>query len=93
MLIACWECEQVIEIAGLQDHLVEECERQEDYRLCSKCKSAYHVEEFNSHECRKPSSAAAGRCMLCREDVRPNNEDGWREHILTNGCPENPRKA
>jgi centrosomal protein CEP104 len=31
VLCSCWECEQVIEIESLQDHLLEECQNAAKY--------------------------------------------------------------
>jgi hypothetical protein len=39
MLIQCWECEQIMDIASLDQHFLEECTRSENYKLCNKCKS------------------------------------------------------
>lgn len=30
----------MIEIAGLDDHLIDECEGRENYKLCSKCRGS-----------------------------------------------------
>jgi len=54
MLAQCWECGQVIEIANLDEHLLEECEQRSEYKLCSKCKGVYRVEDFGAHECVRP---------------------------------------
>ena len=41
MLTPCWECEQVIEISSLNDHLIEECQHRHKYKQCDKCKSVF----------------------------------------------------
>jgi hypothetical protein len=33
----------------------------------------------------------ANRCPLCHEDVYPAGEDGWKQHILIETCPNNER--
>ena len=54
MLAQCWECGQIIEIANLDEHLLEECDARSDYKLCSKCKGVWRVEDFPSHDCVRP---------------------------------------
>ena len=34
--------------------------------------------------------ADANRCPLCHNDIRPG-VDGWKEHLLQQGCPQNER--
>lgn len=82
MLVSCWECNQVIEIASLDEHLLEECDNREDYKLCSKCKSVFRLEEFNGHECLRPHPPGAVKCQLCKTSVHPANEQGWKKHII-----------
>ena len=91
MLAQCWECGQVIEISTLNDHLLEECERSEDYKLCTKCKGVFRLDEFNNHECIRPRPNGAVKCQLCRESVFPNNEGGWKKHVIEEKCSGNPR--
>ena len=39
MLTCCWECEQVIEVQHIEEHLLEECQHMDKYKFCPKCKS------------------------------------------------------
>lgn len=96
MLTSCLQCEQVIEVAMLNEHLLNECEMKHNHKKCPRCGEAIAAQYFNQHvkraSCRpaKPASKA-NRCPLCHDDVKPG-EDGWREHILTQpGCTKNPR--
>lgn len=91
MLTQCWECGQVIEIANLDEHLLEECEQRLEYKLCSKCKGVYRVEDFGSHECVRPKPQGAVKCQLCKESVHPAGEIGWRKHVIEERCSANPR--
>ena len=38
MLTTCWECEQVVEIKQIEDHLLHECRNKDRYSFCDKCK-------------------------------------------------------
>ena len=73
MLTQCWECNQVVEIAGLDEHLMEECENRDEYKLCPKCKSVVRIEEFNTHDHNRPNPPTAVKCQLCKESVYPPN--------------------
>ncbi|GAQ85746.1 Galactose-binding domain-like [Klebsormidium nitens] len=95
MLCSCDECGQIVEIASLTEHRLEECEEGGVYAECPKCNEAVPQEELTRHSktCRAGSrSSEIGRCPLCRADIP--GEDGWAEHLLEgNGCPRNPRTA
>ena len=49
MLTTCWECEQIIEISSLNDHLIDECASREKYKLCNKCNAVYQTTDFYGH--------------------------------------------
>lgn len=83
----------MIEVSTLNEHLLEECERSEDYKLCSKCKGVFRIDEFNQHECVKPRPNGAVKCQLCRENVHPPNDQGWRKHIMIDRCVGNNRQV
>jgi centrosomal protein CEP104 len=95
MLVSCANCNQVIEILHLNEHLLRECELSNVMRQCSRCKEAVHIEEYEQHieeqSCfpGKPARSS-NRCPLCHQDVSPGVE-GWKQHILTEGCPNNDR--
>lgn len=91
MLTCCWECEQVIEVQHIEEHLLEECQHMEKYKFCPKCKSVLLVDEFDGHECIRADPPGACRCPLCSEVVYPNNKEGWLKHIMGDKCPGNPR--
>ena len=48
MLISCIQCEQVIEIATLNEHLVEECEYAHKYKKFEG--SAILTEDYEQHQ-------------------------------------------
>ena len=95
MLVACPNCNQVVEVLHLNSHMLGECEVAQVMRKCPRCNEAVHMEDFEQHieeQACLPSKPAnkANRCPLCHEDVKPGIE-GWKEHILTEGCPNNDR--
>uniref|UniRef100_A0AAV1TPU6 TOG domain-containing protein n=1 Tax=Peronospora matthiolae TaxID=2874970 RepID=A0AAV1TPU6_9STRA len=94
MLTPCKMCGQVIEISLLTDHLLTECEMRQNYRECPRCGEAIINKFFERHvslnDC--PLRVLCGnRCPLCHEDTAPG-KNGWRHHLLDEGCPSNPRR-
>ncbi|KAG7395995.1 hypothetical protein PHYBOEH_002901 [Phytophthora boehmeriae] len=95
MLTPCKMCGQVIEISTLNEHLLTECEMQQNHRECPRCGEAITVKFFERHvalnDCppRAPPHRA-NRCPLCHDDIPPSKR-GWRRHLLEEGCPNNPR--
>jgi len=49
MLTTCWECEQVIEISSLNEHLTDECQNRDKYKHCHKCNSVFLTTDFYAH--------------------------------------------
>lgn len=97
MLVSCALCSMIIEIPKLNSHLLSECQHQDQAGECPRCKEAIPVEELDDHVEQQscyPSKppGVANRCPLCHEDV-PAGVEGWKQHILTDGCPNNERSS
>ena len=97
MLTACALCNLVVEIPKLNEHLLRECQDKDQAGECPRCKEAVPVEELDDHieqQSCYPSKplGVANRCPLCHEDIPPG-VDGWKQHILTDGCPNNERSS
>ena len=95
MLMACPACKQVVEISGLTDHLLSECDHRGEYVLCSVCKDAVRGSDMGDHTpgvrcC--PVGTEAVTCPLCRREVG-EGPHAWRVHLVDTGCDANPRKA
>lgn len=92
LLCPCPACAQIIEIAGLPDHLLSECEQKTKFRLCGVTNLAIRVSEFDSWSASPNCRQAPAHCMycpLCLATVE-DTDDAWREHLVF-GCPQNPR--
>ncbi|KAG7376677.1 hypothetical protein PHYPSEUDO_012923 [Phytophthora pseudosyringae] len=95
MLTPCKMCGQVIEIATLNEHLLTECEMQQNHRECPRCGEAITAKFYERHvslnDCppRAPLNRA-NRCPLCHDDIAPGKK-GWQRHLVAEGCPTNPR--
>ena len=73
MLTTCWECEQVVEVPVLNEHLIEECQNSDKYRECNKCVTVLLKDDFPGHYCLKPKPTGAGKCPLCTAIIFPVN--------------------
>jgi len=95
MLTTCVNCAQIVEVAQLNKHLLDECDNKKIMRRCPRCKEAIPMEEYKQHTKEMSCSQAlpltkANRCPLCHQDIAAG-EIGWRKHLLTEGCPNNER--
>lgn len=95
MLCPCPLCDQVTEIATLQNHLVTECEAHDLVRECPRCREAVRADDLQVHV-----EAAAcieyvpthSVCPLCHGRFKSGME-AWRKHLTVQpGCVNNPRK-
>ncbi|PNF19286.1 Centrosomal protein of 104 kDa [Cryptotermes secundus] len=96
MLMRCAHCKQVVEIATLSQHLLEECEMRKSYRKCETCTEAVLYELFDQHKSDASCNPAGpesttNHCPLCHCNIPPY-EDGWRQHLMGLPCPNHPRK-
>ncbi len=82
MLTECWECEELVEIRDLENHLINSCPSKNDYKFDEKCKQLILKVEESSHKCELLKPLGSVRCPLCSLAVSPNNEEGWRTHLL-----------
>ena len=99
MLATCRYCDQVVEIADLNQHILNECKEADSFSKCPRCQMPIENDEFEDHtsdmNCKVfKLNGKFARCALCQQDFPiPGNDLGraWREHLVTKGCPENPR--
>ncbi|CAL1283333.1 unnamed protein product [Larinioides sclopetarius] len=97
MLIRCSNCKQIVEIASLTEHLLEECESRSQYQQCPLCLEAIPSLNYDNHikirMCTMAkSSSEANHCPLCHKNIEPG-EQGWRSHLMgERACAFNPRR-
>ncbi|KAI8824237.1 uncharacterized protein EV422DRAFT_312421 [Fimicolochytrium jonesii] len=97
MLNKCPNCNSIVEIPMLQQHMLEECDKRATVKQCPKCKEVFNASDFAAHsakkQCRAPSEPGTSRCPLCHNPI-PSGDAGWRQHLLLSpgGCPGNKRR-
>lgn len=95
MLCPCPLCDQVTEIATLQQHLVTECEGRMLVKRCPRCREAVQKEDLARHIEAKtciPYIASHSVCPLCHSRFQAGIK-GWLTHLtVAPGCVNNPRK-
>ncbi|XP_071041932.1 centrosomal protein of 104 kDa [Parasteatoda tepidariorum] len=97
MLARCSNCNQIVEIAGLTEHHLDECVAKSQYKQCPLCLEAVPSLNYEDHvkirTCTMAkSSNEANHCPLCHQNIEPG-ENGWRIHLMgENGCVFNPRQ-
>lgn len=95
MLCECIGCEQMLEVPNLNYHLLNECDKKNQYRQCPRCKEPIETNYYDQHVDEESCNPAqplskANRCSLCHEDIKPG-EEGWKKHLLIDTCPNNER--
>lgn len=95
MLTNCDLCNQVIPVEQLNQHKLEICTKKAEVRMDPRCGQAIHISKYNDHveemSClplQDPN--VANRCPLCKEDIPPGPM-GWKQHLISDGCPNNER--
>ena len=96
MLTPCFGCNQILEISSLNDHLLNECSNKDNFKQCPRWEEPvplddydFHVEEGMWNEAKDKNES--NRCPLCHDDMFPAGEDGWKQHLLIDTCPNNER--
>lgn len=96
MLIKCDFCKNVIEIKEYNYHLKAECANKSLFKECGRCKEPINTKIYDRHVSEKfclpfKNINNANRCPLCHLDYSPSGDIGWEMHLLSEGCPNNPR--
>jgi centrosomal protein CEP104 len=92
LLAPCTACGQVVEVAGMADHLLDECEHKADYISCDITGLVVRKDGYDawkkSPQC-EPCPQGMIFCPLCLISVSDTDE-AWKEHLFYK-CPKNTR--
>lgn len=92
LLAACPGCTQIVEIASLPDHQLDECDQKNSYVPCDVTGLAVKSSELKkwatSEYCQPPPDGCM-YCPLCLAAVDDTDED-WKDHLMKT-CIKNPR--
>ncbi len=94
------QCGQVIEIFGLAEHLLTECEAKDEYVPCARSGLAVRQDQMDAwrtgpgayFEQSLPEGSKTALCPLCFYDIAPSTEEGIKTHYAQM-CANNPRRV
>ena len=91
MFIRCEKCNMNIEIQNLTYHKLNECKFKNDFKECRTCHEAFSNEDYNEH-LRNKCGLKRGfiKCPICHNDI-PDNNKGFFQHLVKDGCPLNKK--
>ncbi|CAG8510758.1 2920_t:CDS:10 [Dentiscutata heterogama] len=96
VLTKCRLCNIILEISTLDDHMLNDCDKNKFVKQCPTCREVINAEDYLAHINKKtclPVRDDIVRCPLCKTVIKPATEEGWKSHLLnSNGCPKNRRK-
>ncbi|NWV27825.1 CE104 protein, partial [Origma solitaria] len=98
VLTRCEHCKQMLEIASLTEHLLNDCDKRDSFVKCPRCREAVPRDELPRHIKSKICNPAkpenlANHCPLCHENFPPG-EEAWRPHLMDkDGCKMNQRRV
>jgi len=92
MLAPCPACAQVVEVAGLPEHLLDECEHRESYTCCQTTGLAIRSSEMAQWQSGPICKAPPHNCFLCPLcfSVLEDTDEAWKRH-LSYSCTQNTR--
>ena len=88
-LAPCPACAQVVEVAGMADHLLEECEHKAEYVQHTASGLAVRKDELADWADFPACAAGKMYCPLCQASVA-DTDDAWRAHLFDE-CTKNTR--
>lgn len=90
-LAPCPACAQVVEVAGMADHLLEECEYKGEYVQHTATGLAVRKTEMAEYDGLEACPSGSMYCPLCRKQVA-DTDDAWRDHLFAK-CTKNTRQC
>ncbi|KAI8640199.1 hypothetical protein BD408DRAFT_420103 [Parasitella parasitica] len=87
VLTNCPMCQIITEISSLNEHMLEDCEKKHLIKQCNRCLQAIPVEQWLQHTLKQTCSVSKIQCPLCLIAIEPENDEGWKLHLMTGeGC-------
>ena len=97
-LTPCIYCQSIIEIPEMRAHWITECAKMKELRQCQRCKQIITEDIFEKHTLEQkctPNPKDDPACTMCGTNiasVNKNIQQGWKDHLIKQGCINNPRK-
>lgn len=92
MLKRCDYCAQVVEISGVNEHLLTECDSSGKFIQCPRCKDAVLKADLEDHFAEKSCQEGfkGPRCVLCNKTIDKGDE-AWSKHLKDDCAPNKAR--
>ncbi|XP_065889816.1 centrosomal protein of 104 kDa-like isoform X2 [Dysidea avara] len=84
MLAYCSYCGQMVEVSGLTDHWLTECQHSTQFHKCSRCGEAVHSSSHDDHQSCHLLENDKQSCPLCHVQIMAS-EQAWRDHLMGEG--------
>jgi centrosomal protein CEP104 len=90
LLAPCPDCAQVVEVAGLPEHLLDDCDQKASFVPCDVTSLAIRENEMAVWEKSRKCSPAPANCIYCPLYLAAaeDTNDAWKEYLIY-GCSEN----
>lgn len=95
LFINCAKCNKNIEVRLLNNHLLTDCAKKSESKLCKRCKEAIDVKNYEEHlkmnNCNPAKNLnSSNRCPICHKDIPPYDK-GFVQHLVNDKCPNQKR--
>lgn len=92
----CPKCAINVEVRLLNQHLVSQCNKKAEVKICKRCKEPIDMLLFNEHlksnDCNPAKNInSSNRCPLCHLDIPPFDK-GFVNHLVNEKCQKQNRK-
>jgi hypothetical protein len=96
MYTNCVKCKMNLEVKIYNTHLISECEKKEEFKICKRCKEPIDVKDYDDHvrdnKCNPAKNInSSNRCPLCHKDILPQDK-GFVQHLVKDICQKQKRR-
>jgi len=91
----CLKCNLNLEVRLLNHHLLSDCNKKSENKLCKRCKEPVDTNSYEEHlksnNCIPAKNLnSSNRCPLCHKDIPPYDK-GFVQHLVNDKCSKQTR--
>jgi len=92
----CKKCNSNLEVRLLNHHMISECQKKNENKICKRCKEPIEIVNYDEHiknnNCNPAKNLnSCNRCPLCHKDIAPYDK-GFVQHLVNDKCSKQIRK-